>query len=122
MTKKPTLVQYLQGGLLLIYLACAARYMESLWIMLEIEALPLFAALLMVSGSAMLVLGVVRSLYQARLGSYLLTLAALQLVVAASRIGNWQYKVSQGMLATLVLGIVIALLGAWLAHRAKQGT
>ncbi|MES2317261.1 MAG: hypothetical protein V4631_07160 [Pseudomonadota bacterium] len=113
-------LQYLLGVLFLIYLACGWRYVESLWMLVNIQTIALLAALLMVTGSALLAVGVARSLYNARLGQYFFLLAALQLGIAAPQIGNWGYKLSQGMLATLVFGISIAALGIFLAWKAGQ--
>jgi hypothetical protein len=112
--------QYLLGALLLIYLGCAWRYTESLLMLVNMEIMSQWAGLLMVTGTACLVLGVARSLYDARLGVYCLLSAAVEFAIAAPQIGNWQYKLSQSMLATLVLGVCIALFGAWLARRAER--
>ncbi len=112
--------KYLLGLLLLIYALCAWWAAPALWSLLTIGIIAPVAALLMASGTAMLVLGVARSLYKDRLGKFCLLLAAVQLAAGAAQIGNWGYKVSQGMLATLVLGVLIALLGAWRAHGAGR--
>jgi hypothetical protein len=110
--------QALLAGLLLAYLACAWRYAESLWMLLSIETIAPSAALLMMTGTIFLVAGVARTVFDARLGKYLLLLAALQLAVAAPQIGNWEYRLSQGMLAVLVFGTGVALLGLYLSWRA----
>jgi hypothetical protein len=112
--------QYLLGVLLLVYIACAWRHAESLQMLVMLQAIAPWAGLLMVVGSAFLVLGVARSLLDARLGKHCLLLAAVELALAAPQIGNWNYKMSQSMLATLALGICIALYGAWLAWRAAR--
>lgn len=112
--------QYLLGALLLVYVVCAWRYAESLHMLINLQTIAPWAGLLMVGGTAFLVLGVARSLFDARLGKYSLLLAAVELAMAAPQIGNWDYKLSQSMLATLALGIFIALYGAWLAHHADQ--
>ena len=112
--------QYLLGGLLLAYLACAWRHAESLMMLVNIETIAPWAGLLMFTGSAFLLMGVVRSVYDARQGMVCCLLAALELAVAAPQIGNWQYKMSQSMLATLLFGVGVALLGAWLAYRAAR--
>jgi hypothetical protein len=115
-------LQYLLCGLLLAYLACVWRHAESLMMLVNIETISPWAGLLMVTGSASLVMGVARSLYDARLGMVCSLLAAAELAIAAPQIGNWQYKLSQSMLATLLFGVAIALLGAWLAYRAARPT
>ena len=117
---KRTIMQYLLGGLLLVYLLFAWTYVESLRVLLDFGMISLFTGLLMLTGSAFLVLGVARSLYAARLGKYWLLFAACELAIAAPQIGQWDYRLSQGMLATLGFGIAIALAGAWLAHRASS--
>ena len=111
-------LHYLLGVLLVIYLACAWRYRESLWMLVNIQTIAPLAALLMLTGSAFLVVGVARALYHARLGQVFFVLAAVQLGIAAPQIGNWGYKLSQGMLATLVFGVSIAALGFFLARQA----
>ena len=115
-----TIMQFLLGGLLLVYLFFAWRYKESLLVLLDFGMISPFTGLLMVAGSGSLVLGVARSLWAERLGKYLLLFAALELAIAAPQIGQWDYRLSQGMLATLVFGIAIALAGAWLVHRASR--
>lgn len=112
--------QYLLGALLLVYMACAWRHAESLQMLVMLETIAPWAGLLMVMGTAFLALGVARSLLDARLGKHCLLLAAAELALAAPQIGNWDYKLSQSMLATLALGICIALYGAWLAWRAEK--
>ncbi len=114
------ILQFLLAGLLLAYLFFAWRYLESLLVLLDFGMISPFTGLLMVAGSGFLVLGVARSLWAARLGKYVLLFAALELAIAAPQIGQWDYRLSQGMLATLVFGIAIALAGAWLAHRAAR--
>ena len=117
MLKNLTLApRLLLGALLLAYLACAWRYAPTLWMLLKIEIMAPSACLFMATGSAFLVLGVARSLFDARLGQYFLLLAAVQLAIAASRIGNWDYRLSQAILAMLVFGVGIALLGAARAY------
>jgi hypothetical protein len=111
---------FLLGGLLLAYLACAWRQAESLQMLVSLEMIVPWAGLLMVAGTAFLALGVARSLINPRLGRRCLLLAALELAMAAPQIGNWNYKLSQSMLATLALGICVALYGAWLAWRAEK--
>lgn len=113
-------LQALLAGLLLAYLACAWRYAESLWMLINIETIAPLAALLMITGTIFLAAGVARTVFDARLGKVLLPLAAVQLAVAAPQIGNWEYRLSQGMLATLVLGTGIALFGFFVALRARQ--
>ena len=121
MTKNFTLaLQLLLGALLLAYLACAWRYVPSLWMLLKIDSVTPSAGLLTATGSGFLVLGVARSVFDARLGQYFLMLAALQLAIAASQIGNWEYRLSQAIVATLVFGVLVALLGAGLAYRARS--
>ena len=120
MTKNLTLaLQLLLGALLLAYLACAWRYVPSLWMLLKIDSVTPSAGLLTATGSGFLVLGVARSVFDARLGQYFLMLAALQLAIAASQIGNWEYRLSQAIVATLVFGVLVALLGAGLAYRSR---
>ena len=114
------MTQYLLGGLLLAYLVFAWRYVESLRVLLGFGMISPFTGLLMLAGSVFLVLGVARSLYAAQLGKFWLIFAALELAIAAPQIGQWDYRLSQGMLATLLFGIAIALMGAWLAHRAAR--
>jgi hypothetical protein len=109
--------QYALGVLLLAYLAIAWRYLSSMMVLVDFGILSPVAALLMLSGSAFLVLGVVRHLLAPRLGKYCMLFAALELAIAAPQIGQWDYRLSQAMLAVLVFGIVIALFGAWRAHR-----
>lgn len=116
----PGVRQYLLGALLLVYLACAWRYAGSLQMLVNLQTIAPWAGLLMVAGTAFLALGVARSLFDARLGKYCLLLAAVELAMAAPQIGNWDYKLSQSMLATLALGICIALYGAWLAWGAEK--
>ncbi|MES2016559.1 MAG: hypothetical protein V4484_08680 [Pseudomonadota bacterium] len=111
-------LQFVAPLLLLIYLVCAWRNAASLWALLNIGVIAPATVLLMAAGTALLVLGVARATYRAWLGKYVLLLAALQLAFGAAQIGNWDYKVSQGVLATLMLGVVIAVFGAWRAHRA----
>ena len=120
MTKNFTLArQLLLGALLLAYLACASRFVPSLWMLLKIDIVTPSAGLLTATGSGFLVLGVARSVFDARLGQYFLMLAALQLAIAASQIGNWGYRLSQAIVATLVFGVLVALLGAGLAYRSR---
>lgn len=109
--------QYLLGVLFLAYLACAWQYYASMMMLVNLEMLAPAAGLLMVAGTGFLGMGVVRSLYDKRLGMYSLLLAAAELALAAPQIGNWDYRLSQSMLATLLFGIAVALFGAWLAHR-----
>lgn len=117
---KRGLRQYLLAALLLVYLACAWRHAELLQMLVNFEAIAPWTGLLMVAGTAFLALGVARSLYDARLGKHCLLLAAAELAMAAPGIGNWDYKLSQALLATLALGICIALYGAWLARQAQK--
>ena len=120
MTKNLTLArQLLLGALLLAYLACASRFVPSLWMLLKIDIVTPSAGLLTVTGSGFLALGVARLVCDARLGQYFLMLAALQLAIAACQVGNWEYRLSQAIVATLVFGVLVALLGAGLAYRSR---
>ena len=110
----------LLGVLLLIYLACAWRQAPALWMLFQIDAMVPAVFLLMATGTAFLVLGVARSLLNARLGQYFLMLAAIQFVMAAPQIGNWGYRLSQLILVTLLFGIGIALFGACLAYFSRS--
>ena len=112
--------QTLLGALLLVYLASAWRQAKTLQMLVNLEMISPWAGLLMVAGTAFLALGVARALFDARLGQRCLLLAAVELALAAPQIGNWDYKLSQSMLATLALGICVALYGAWLARRAGK--
>lgn len=114
------LPQYLLAGIVLAYLAFCWRFLDPLLMLVNIDMISSWTGLLIVAGTAFLAVGAARSLYDARLGKYCLLLAALELAVAAPQIGNWDYKLIQSMLATLAAGIAIALLGAWLAYRARQ--
>lgn len=117
---KRTILQFLLGGLLLVYLFLAWRYVQSLLVLLDFGIISPSTGLLMMAGSAFLVIGVARSLFFARLGKFWLLFAALELAIAAPQIGQWDYRLSQGMLGTLLFGVAIGLLGAWLAHRASE--
>ncbi len=108
---------YLLGVLLLLYLLCAWRVAPMLWMLMDIEIIAPWAGLLMMSGTAFLALGIARSLYKARLEPAMLLLAAVLLGATMTQVGNWDYKVSQGLLATLAFGTAIALLGAVLGWR-----
>lgn len=112
--------QYLLGALFLAYLACAWQYYESMLMLVNLQLLAPAAGLLMVAATGFVGVGVARSLYDARLGKYCLLLAAAELALAAPQIGNWDYRLSQSMLATLLFGIAVALFGVWLAHRAAK--
>jgi hypothetical protein len=114
------IMQYLLAGLLIVYLAIGWRYVPSLLVLLDFGMISPFCGLLMLAGSAFLVLGVLRSLFAARLGKYCLLFGALELLIAAPQIGQWDYRLSQGLLATLVCGAAIGLWGAWMAHRAGR--
>ena len=116
----PGVRQTLLGALLLVYLTCAWRQAKTLQMLVNLEMISPWAGLLMVAGTAFLALGVARALFDARLGQRCLLLAAVELALAAPQIGNWDYKLSQSMLATLALGICVALYGAWLAWRAEK--
>ncbi len=115
-----TIFQYLLGALLLVYLLFGISYLESLLVLLDFGMISPFAGVLMMAGSGSLMLGVARFLYAARLGKFLLLFAALALGAAAPQIGQWDYRLSQGILATLVFGVAIALTGAWKAHQASR--
>lgn len=112
--------QYMLALGLMAYLAFAWHYAESLLMLVEMEMIKPSAGLLMVAGTVFLAIGVARSLYHAPLGKYCLALAAAELALAAPQIGNWGYKLSRSMLATLLFGCAIALAGAWLAYRAGK--
>ena len=119
---KQNILQFLLGGLLLVYLFLAWRYVTSLIVLLDFGMISPSTGLLMMAGSGFLVIGVVRSLFSARKGKFLLLFAALELAIAAPQIGQWDYRLSQEMLGTLLFGVAIGLLGAWLAHRASRNS
>src|SRR5690349_8991071 len=81
--------QPLLGLLLLIYLACAWRAAPALLDLLRIGMMAPLAAELMAGGTALLMLGVARSLWRARLGKICFLLAAVQLGWGAAQIGDW---------------------------------
>lgn len=112
--------QWLLALLALAYLALAWRGAASLYMLIDLQVLAPVAGLLAVTGSVFLALGVARSVYDRRKGLYCLLLAAAELALAAPRIGNLDYRVSQVLLATLLFGLASALLGAWLARRSAK--
>jgi membrane-bound ClpP family serine protease len=112
--------QWLLAALTLIYLALGWHYAGALLMLIEIEAVAPRVGLLSVTGTVFLVLGAARSLYQRHKGRYCLLLAAAELALAAPQIGNWDYRVSKVLLATLVFGMALALLGAWWTRRNSQ--
>lgn len=113
-------LQWLLAALVLAYLALGWRAAEALIMLIDMQILAPAAGLLIVSGSMFLVLGAARSVYDRRKGLYCLLLAAAELALAAPQIGNWDYRVSKVLLATLLFGLASALLGAWLAHRSGK--
>lgn len=106
------------AALFLAYMAFGWHYLQALMMLVSLEMLKPSVGLLMFAGTFFLAAGLARTLYDARLGKYCLLLAGAELAVAAVQIGNWDYKISRVMLATLAFGLAIALTGAWLAHRA----
>lgn len=113
-------LQWLLAALVLAYLALGWRAAEALIMLIDMQILAPAAGLLIVSGSMFLALGAARSVYDRRKGLYCLLLAAAELALAAPQIGNWDYRVSKVLLATLLFGLASALLGAWLAHRSGK--
>lgn len=109
--------QWLLAALALAYLAFGWHHANALLMLIDIQAVPAQVGLLGLAGTVFLLLGAARSLYNRRKGLYCLLLAAAELAVAAPQVGNWDYRISKLLLATLLCGMAIALLGAWFTRR-----
>jgi drug/metabolite transporter (DMT)-like permease len=112
-------LQYLLGALALAYAGLGWHYADAMVRLVSMEVVAGSAFWLAFLGSASLLAGAARHVYNAQKGTYFLLFAALVLGYAALSIGNWDYLIGKTLAAGLAFGALVAGLGAWLAYRAR---
>lgn len=111
--------QYLLGALLLAYAVLGWRYAGALVRLVSMGIVSEGTFLLILAGSASLLVGVARNMLNASKGGYFLLCAVLLLANGAFSIGNWDYLVGKILAGVLGLGSLSAVFGAWQAWRAR---
>lgn len=111
--------QYLLGALLLAYGALGWRYAGEVFRLVSMGIISEGTFLVIFAGSASLLVGVARHLFNARKGGYFLLCAALLLANGAFSIGNWDYLIGKILAGVVGFGSLVAVLGAWQAWRAR---
>lgn len=99
--------------LMAAYFCLAALYVPSIYLLVGTGSIALFPALLWLFGSLFLIIGIGRHVHKPFNGKVLLVLSALLLVLAASKIGNWNTSFGGQAGSVIALGSVVAMLGLW---------